>query len=104
MAQTSGVYPGWFSHAAIRRASLLAFLLILELLVFSAWLDNASLGRAVGFAWLIGRWGAWTARFVVAFALFFPIFGYPKARNSFQSISALVGETPISWRLLAGHF
>ena len=88
----------------IRRASLLALLLILELLVFSIWLDNASLSRAAGFAWLIGRWGAWTARFVVVFAVFFPIFGYPKARNSLQSISTLLGETPISWSLLAGHF
>jgi exosortase E/protease (VPEID-CTERM system) len=104
LAQTSGVYPGWFSQAVIRRASLLALLLILELLVLSVWLDNASLSRAAGFAWLIGRWGAWTARFVVVFAVFFLIFGYPKARNSFQSISALLRETPISWSLLAGHF
>ena len=88
----------------IRRASLLALLLILELLVLSVWLDNASLSRASGLAWLIGRWGAWTARFVVVFAVFFPIFGYPKARTSLQSISTLLRETPISWRLLAGHF
>ena len=102
LAQTSGVYPDWFSPAVIRRASLLALLLILELLALSVWLDNASLSRAAGLAWLIGRWGAWTARFVVVFAVFFLIFGYPKARNSFQSISTLLRETPISWSLLAG--
>jgi exosortase E/protease (VPEID-CTERM system) len=88
----------------IRRASLLALLLILELLALSVWLDNASLSRAAGLAWLIGRWGAWSARFVVVFAVFFVIFGYPKARNSLQSISIRLGETPISWSLLAGHF
>ena len=99
--QTSGVYP---THFVIRRASLLGLLLILELLALSVWLDNASLSRAAGLAWLVGRWGAWTARFVVVFAVFFVIFGYPKARNSFRSISTLLGETPISWSLLAGHF
>jgi exosortase E/protease (VPEID-CTERM system) len=104
LAQTSGVYPGLFSHRVIRRASLLALLLILELLVLSVWLDNASLSRAAGLAWLVGRWGAWTARFVVVFAVFFTIFGYPKARKSLQSTSTLLRETPISWRLLAGHF
>jgi exosortase E/protease (VPEID-CTERM system) len=104
LAKTSGVDPNLFSHRVIRRASLLALLLILELLVLSVWLDNASLSRASGLAWLIGRWGAWTARFVVVFAVFFPIFGYPKARNSLQSISTLLRETPISWRLLAVHF
>ena len=98
------MYPDWFSHQVIRRASLLALLLILELLALSVWLDNASLSRAAGLAWLIGRWGAWAARFVVVFAVFFVIFGYPKARNSFQPISTLLGDTPISWSLLAGHF
>jgi exosortase E/protease (VPEID-CTERM system) len=104
LTKTCGVYPDLSSHAVTRRASLLALLLILELLALSVWLDNASLSRAAGLAWLVGRWGAWTARFVVASAVFFVIFGYPKARNSLQSISSLLRETPISWRLLAGHF
>ena len=79
LVQISGIYPNLVPHAAIRRASLLALLLVLELLALSVWLDNASLSHAAGLAWLIGRRGAWASRFVVAFAVFFVIFGYPKA-------------------------
>jgi len=88
----------------IRRASLLGLLLILELLALSLWLDNASLGHAAGLAWLVGRWGAWTGRFVVVSAVFLVIFGYPKARNSLPSLSIPLREAPISWGFLAGHF
>jgi exosortase E/protease (VPEID-CTERM system) len=79
-------------------------LLILELLALSVWLDNASLRRAAGLAWLVGRWGAWIGRFVVVFAVFFAIFGYSKARNSLDAISTRFREVRISWSLLAGHF
>ena len=86
------------------RIAPLPLLFVLELLAISVWLDTASLSHAAGLAWIIGRWGAWTLRFLVVFAALFPILAYMKKRGEIQRISIRLAGIPFSWRLLAGHF
>ena len=93
------------SFALIRRVALLPLLFILERLAISGW-HASSLGHADGLAWLIGRWGPSTLRFVVVFAVaaIFPILGYLKKRSEIQRISTQLLAIPFAWRFLAGHF
>jgi exosortase E/protease (VPEID-CTERM system) len=88
----------------LRRIAPLPLLFILELLVISVWLDTASLSRAAGLAWLIGRWGAWSLRFVVVFAVLVPLLSYLKKRTGSVRISTRLLTIPFAWRFLAGHF
>jgi exosortase E/protease (VPEID-CTERM system) len=94
---------GLHSQALIRRITLLALLFAVELLAISTWIDNESLSRSAGLAWMIGRWGAWTLKFVVLFAVLFVILGCHKAGNSLSQISARLSGTPIAWGYIAGH-
>ena len=88
----------------VRRIAPLPLLFVLELLAISVWLDTASLNHAAGLAWLIGRWGAWTLRFLVVFAALVPLLGYLKKRTESERISARLLTIPFAWRFLAGHF
>ena len=97
-------FSALYSQVLIRRIALLALLFIVELVAISVWLDDDSLSRATGLGWLIGRWGAWTLRFVVLSAILFLVFGWRNAGKSLQRISTRMSETAISRPRLAGHF
>ena len=102
LSQSTSSSP--LSFGLIRRVALLPLLFVLELLAISIWLDAASLSHDGGLAWIVGRWGAWTLRFVVVFAALFPILGYLKKRSDLRRISTQLLAIPFAWRFLAGHF
>ncbi|MGA3098506.1 MAG: archaeosortase/exosortase family protein, partial [Bryobacteraceae bacterium] len=93
-----------FPAPVLRRAGFLAALLTAELLGLSVWLDTGALGGRHGLLGAIHSWGAWTARFVLAFAVFVAVFGAQKARPAFRRIAGHLPLNPVSLGILAAHF
>lgn len=88
----------------IPRFWLLAILFTAEALLFSIWLDNASLASQDGFLpRFLGQWDAWVVRGVVGIAGVFFTFAYLKNRAALSGISAEAGRSPVRWGLLAAH-
>jgi exosortase E/protease (VPEID-CTERM system) len=70
----------------------------------SVWLDAGALSGRHGLLGAVHSWGAWTVRFVLAFAVFVAVFGARKARLALQRIAGQLPEIPVSRRILAAHF
>ena len=68
------------------------------------WLDTGALHGRHGLPGAVYTWGAWTVRFVLAFAVFLALFGARKARPVLQRIAGQLPESPFSWGILAAHF
>jgi len=86
------------------RVVWIALLFILELIAISVWLDTASLSRNYVLTRLIGDWGPWILRGLVAFASLFLTFGYLRARSVLRDLGTRRAPVPIRRTLLAGHF
>jgi exosortase E/protease (VPEID-CTERM system) len=83
------------------RLSILAGLFALELLAVSIWLDGDMLRGSHGLVALIGEWGSWSIRVVIATALGFLIFG--ESRSVLKIAGADLSRSPVVWPLLGGH-
>ncbi len=68
-----------------------------ELIAATLWLDGSVLAGRAGLAALIGGWGAWALRALVAVAVFLPAFVWLKHPQ------VPSGEFPVRWRLLFAH-
>src|ERR1017187_7711421 len=58
-------------------------------------------------SWLaaaIHSWGAWVARFAIAFSVLFATFAFLRYKSELKSIPAPAGCERIRWSLLAAHF
>ena len=83
---------------------MLAVLFAAEALLFSVWLDNASLASQNGFLpRFLGQWDAWIVRGVVGAAAIFFTFAYLKNKAALSTVSAEAGRPPVRWTLLAAH-
>jgi exosortase E/protease (VPEID-CTERM system) len=83
---------------------VLSLLFGVELVVFSVWLDGASLARAAGLAGAIRDWGPVVLRAIVGFAAVFATFIWLKHRAALDRMSSELAEVPIGWTLLGAHF
>jgi len=82
----------------------MALLLIAELIAISIWLDTASLSRNYVLTRLIGDWGPWILRGLVAFASLFLTFGYLRAKSVLRDLGTSAAPVPLRRTLLGGHF
>ena len=86
------------------RVVWIALLFILELIAISVWLDTASLSRNYVLTRLIGDWGPWILRGLVAFASLFLAFGYLRAGSVLRDTGTRRAPVPVRRTLLGGHF
>jgi exosortase E/protease (VPEID-CTERM system) len=80
-----------------------AGLFALELLALSAWLDTNAIDQRQGLVGLIGNWGPWLLRGVVAYSAIVATVGWFNARDALERLSEEAGSGPIRWRLAAAH-
>jgi exosortase E/protease (VPEID-CTERM system) len=85
------------------RLSILGFLLAMELLLISIWLDAGPLRGRSTMATLVHDWGAWSVRLGVALVLGSLIFAESRARQNLSRISEQCAACPIGWALIAAH-
>jgi exosortase E/protease (VPEID-CTERM system) len=85
------------------RVLFLALLFTAEVLVLSTVLDNSALEGRGGLPGVIGLWGPWLLRAVVAYAALVATFAYLQARTALRRISQDVAGTPVAWGLLGAH-
>ena len=84
---------------SLRRATILAAILLVELLAITNWLDGADLAGRSGLAGQIGLTGAWILRFAVAFSAAFAAFA--GSRGTWKNAQARIGA--IRWNWLVAH-
>jgi len=82
---------------------LLGALFSIELLAVTLWLDDAVLIGKPGLSGVIGTWGAWMLRAVVAFAVFFLTFAWLNYRPALQIAARDAAESGVNGRFLAAH-
>src|ERR1700691_1844182 len=91
------------SFGLLQRLLVLATLFAAEVLLFSIWLDNASLISRGGMMGFVGHWGAWTVRGIVGFAVIFVTFASLKNGPALAEISRQAEPSPLSRGFLAAH-
>src|SRR5271154_847911 len=84
---------------------MLVLLFGAEALVATLFLDGAApVAKGSWLAVLIHSWGAWVARFGIAFSALFATFAFLRYKAELESFCAAAAGEPIRWSLLAAHF
>src|ERR1019366_5697485 len=87
------------------RICMLAALFGGEALLATLLLDGAApTPKGSWLAAMIHSWGAWVARFGIAFSVLFATFAFLRYKSELKSVSAAAACKPIRWSLLAAHF
>ena len=95
---------GLTDSTVYHRFAWIALLFTAELIAISVWLDTASLSRNYVLTRLIGDWGPWILRGLVAFASLFLALGYLRAVSVLRDLGTRSAPVPVRRILLGGHF
>lgn len=87
----------------MKKLSILAALLIAELLVISIWLDGAALIGRGGVAGQIGVWGAWVLRGIIGFATAFVALAGIQGELAWADLASRIDSDRLRWPLLYLH-
>ncbi len=87
----------------MKKLSILAALLIAELLAITTWLDGAALIGRGGVAGQIGVWGAWVLRGIVGFATAFFALAGIQGELAWADLTNRIESGPMRWPLLYLH-
>jgi exosortase E/protease (VPEID-CTERM system) len=96
MAGTSSSGAGLYA-----RLGALAAIFTAELLAITTWLDTSALLGRHGLAALVGDWGPWLVKLVIASVAAFLILG--ESRRAAGDVDVDIRSDSVDWRLLMGH-
>jgi CAAX prenyl protease-like protein len=100
---TGGLRVPTRSRHLLTRLLLVAGLFGLELVALTAWLDTSSLDNRPGISGLIGAWGPWLLRGVIAYSAIVVTCGWFTARDELERLWAEGASWPIRWRFATAH-
>ncbi|MCX6595711.1 MAG: exosortase E/protease, VPEID-CTERM system [Acidobacteria bacterium] len=92
-----------FTGSLSARLGLMTLTLLLEIAIISVWVDNAQLSRDGLIVGIVAQWGATVVRAVVAFALFWIVFGQAGAGTALEAIRHRLADQPVRWVLAPWH-